>query len=99
MFVNAKSGYEVDDTCLVSDPTCKAICRCDAGYGLACSLSVEESLLRADLRNTMVKELESVISAEDVASSISRGLRFSWPSPRMYAIFLERPVGFRKLLL
>jgi hypothetical protein len=68
-YINNNSGYKVAE-CLVSDPTCTAVCTCTDGYGLSCSLTLEESILRADLRDTMASELELVMAAEDVASSI-----------------------------
>ncbi len=68
-FVNKKNGLKVD-VCLVSDPTCEAVCFCTSGFGLACGLTLAESLSRAAVRLSMIEALEEVVAAEDASTSM-----------------------------
>ena len=59
-----------ESACLVSDPECTPVCICTSGYGPTCGLSEAESNSRANLRDSMITQLETVIASDDASVSI-----------------------------
>jgi hypothetical protein len=70
----------VTDSCPQSNPFCRAVCECNAGYyGSDCSLTKAELTVRQEIRDSLCSALYNTMNTQDVTADVvmSRALTVS----------------------